>query len=82
LTVWAFGDIAKAHGQFLYYSGITEMPVSVVNSDYINKQDKAFLRLIWFNRLVAGKSGLGCDYNEFRGRARGVKVKEVLGGQA
>lgn len=60
LTVWAFGGEkeARAYGEFLREAGIKEMPVLVVDKNYVNKKENPFVRQMWFRFLGFG-SGLG-----------------------
>ena len=74
LTAWAFKEQAKNYGLFLSANGIDEMPVEVVDSDYVNEQKKPFGRQVWFRWLV-DRSVLYCNYRCLYSdyRARGVR---------
>jgi len=53
ITIYAFGDSAKAYWDFLKYTGIKKM--SIWTADM---QDKAFARKLWFGGLDDGGFGL------------------------
>lgn len=59
LTVYAFGGEkkAKAYGEFLHDAGIKKMPVYAEDKDYVNEQNKPFVRQLWFG-LLSRKSAL------------------------
>ena len=78
LTVFAFGTTegknlnqdqrdAEEYGLFLKEAGIKEMPVWLVDRDYVNRQKGPFARQLWFDGLDSGSSlngddwGLNCD---------------------
>ena len=65
LTIFAIGDgdskKAQNYGDFLEDVGIKEMPVHVVDSDYVKTRNKPFERLLWFAPLP-GRSNLDGNY--------------------
>ena len=56
LPIWVFGgeQEAQAYGEFLREAGIKDMPVWVVDKDYVKKQNKPFARQMWFGGLGYG----------------------------
>lgn len=65
ITVYAFGDVAQAYGNFLKEAGIKEMPVVMVD----NIGDKSFVRPAWFGWLGSDSWLIG-----YCGNLNGVNV--------
>lgn len=42
---------AQDYGQFLREAGIKEMPIWLIDQDYVDEQNKPFERQNWFGRL-------------------------------
>ena len=87
-TRWAFPflkDKAKDYGLFLKEKGISEIPVSLADKSYVDKQEKPFATQLWLRRLGGGGSGLdgnGGGYGDnlaCDGTVRGVRCGQASG---
>jgi hypothetical protein len=62
LTLWLFQDQAQAYGEILSSEGlVVALPVNLIEQDYINRQDQAFVRQVrygWDDWGVYENSGL------------------------
>jgi hypothetical protein len=67
-TVYAFGESAKAYGEFLKVARIDEMPVFLANL-----QDKPFARQLWFGDLDYRSEFIGGRGLSGVNRVRGVR---------
>ena len=76
LTLFLFKDKAEDYGMFLRENKINEIPVLLVDKNYVDSQEQSVLTQLWL-RGLDGRSGLdgydrGLDYS---GRVRGVFEK-------
>ena len=79
LTIWAFGGEKEArdYGKFLEEAGISKLPISVVGKDYVNKQEKPFVRQIYLRNLEFHSQLDGSLKNLFvMNRMRGIINKK------
>ncbi|MBU1136606.1 MAG: hypothetical protein ABIG37_01360 [Nanoarchaeota archaeon] len=76
LTVFAFEgeDNARKYGEFLKKVGINKMPIWLVGSNYVNKQEKPFVRQLWFNNFGGRSELLGGNDRDlyYSSRVRGM----------
>jgi len=66
---------AKKYAEFLQEAGIAEVPVWLVDSNYVKKQKAPFARPLWFRNLVDRSDLVGVNWDlDYDNWARGVRV--------
>ena len=78
LTVYCFGgsESARTYGEFLRELGIFNMPITLLDDNYVNGKDKPFVRQMLFRGLGI-KDSLSGLYGHFRGLNHGCELRGI-----